>query len=377
MGTAQPTSVFGLENFPLVFILGGIVVLFVFYRLYLFLLPKPLPGIPYNKEALTSLLGDMPSMVGHINRTQEMYDWLSGQNLKHNSPLVQVFSRPFSKPWVVLTDFRETQDILMRRTKDFDRSDFTADLFAGLMPDHHIRIKTNDEFKSHRRLVQDLMTPSFLNQVAAPQIHESTMRLINLWKEKNRLAEGRPFWATKDINHTALDAVLAFTFGTGTTLSANQPQLDHLSSLPSIPLPSGSRNDIKPVEFPAPQVDPSIEAMFTLSNSLETSMKAPTPKLAHWFLRQTSSMKEARKLKEELLARQIEESVARVKGGKEGYVDRCGVDDMVRRESKQAEKEGRAPIIHTRVFCDEVKRHFRTKRVKEQVTDKYSSSASS
>lgn len=358
MDTSHLALGFEVGKLSPVFILGGI--LLSIYGLYRALLPKPLPGIPCNKEVLGSILGDMPAMVGHITKTQEMYDWLSGQNIKLDSPIVQVFSRPFSKPWVVLSDFRETQDILMRRTKDFDRSDFTADLFHGLMPDHHIRLKTNDEYKKHRRLVQDLMIPTFLNQVAAPQVYESTMRLINLWQEKNRLAGGRPFSATKDINHCALDAVLAFTFGNGVGLSANQPQLDYLSSLSSVPLSSGDGDDTKPVEFPYAPLDPNIEAMFILSNSLETSMKAPVPKLAHWLLRQTKSMKIARKNKEELLARQIDESMARVKGGSNEHVVRCAVDDMVRRETKLASKEQREVAVHTRVFCDEVTIHSHT-----------------
>ena len=240
----------------------------------------------------------------------------------------------------------------MRRSKEFDRSDFTADLFHGVMPNHHIRLKTNNEYKKHRRLLTDLMTPGFLNQVAAPQIYESTMRLINLWREKTRLGGGRIFSATKDINYCALDAVLAFTFGTEMNLSANQPQLDYLSSV-SV-LPSGDEDKVKPVVFPYEPLNPYIEAMFALSNSLETSMKAPTPKLAHWFLRQTKGMKTAFKNKNELLDREIDASLQRVKGGSSEYVVRCAVDDMVRREIGAAAKEQREPAVHTKVFSDEV-----------------------
>jgi len=355
MDKFQLNSDLKVGKLSLVFILGA--VLLTLYRLYRALLPKPLPGIPYNKDALNNLLGDMPAMVSHIKKTEEMYDWLGQHNIKYQSPIVQVFGRPFSKPWVVISDFCETQDILMRRTKEFDRSDFTADLFAGLMPDHHIRLKTNDEYKSHRRLVQDLMTPSFLNQVAAPLLHESTMRMITLWREKNRLAGGRPFSATRDISHCALDAVLGFTFGPSLDLSATQPNVDYLSSLSSVPMPSDSDDNTKAVEFPYATFNPYIEAMFILSNSLETSMKSPFPKLAHWFLRQTQSMKTARNNKEEILARQINLSTARVKGTSEEQVVRCAVDDMVRREIVQSSKEQREPAFHTRVFADEVRSH--------------------
>jgi hypothetical protein len=60
--------------------------LLTLYRLYRALLPKPLPGIPYNKDALNNLLGDMPAMVSHIKKTEEMYDWLGQHNISTNHP---------------------------------------------------------------------------------------------------------------------------------------------------------------------------------------------------------------------------------------------------------------------------------------------------
>lgn len=55
----------------------------------------------------------------------------------------------------------------MRRTKEFDRSNFFGDIFAGTIPDHHIRKLSQDpKFKSNRALVKDLMTPAFLNNVS-------------------------------------------------------------------------------------------------------------------------------------------------------------------------------------------------------------------
>jgi hypothetical protein len=85
------------------------------YFSYRRLLPKPIPGIPYNKSAARSLLGDVPEMMSYISRTQEIWPWVADQTTKHQSPIVQVWGRPFSKPWVVVSDHREAQDILLRR----------------------------------------------------------------------------------------------------------------------------------------------------------------------------------------------------------------------------------------------------------------------
>lgn len=137
----------------------------LFYR---WALPKPIPGIPYNASAVNSLLGDIPQMMEYKQKTEQIFPWLVAQTVKLQSPIVQVWARPFSKPWVLIADFKESQDILMRRTKEFDRSGFFGDLFMGLVPDHHIfRLSHDEKFKSNRFLMKDLMTPAFLNTVSA------------------------------------------------------------------------------------------------------------------------------------------------------------------------------------------------------------------
>lgn len=129
-------------------------------------LPRPIPGIPFNKPATQSILGDVPAWLDHVKKTGEVWSWMTSQIIRHDHPLIQVFVKPFSKPTVVISDFRESQDILLRRTKEFDRSSAFADALSGIAPDHHIIMRsTEPEFKVHRRLIQDLMTPAFLSQV--------------------------------------------------------------------------------------------------------------------------------------------------------------------------------------------------------------------
>lgn len=47
-------------------------------------LPKPLPGIPYNRDAANRLLGDMPEMIGYVMRTKRIF---VSHLLPHLSPL--------------------------------------------------------------------------------------------------------------------------------------------------------------------------------------------------------------------------------------------------------------------------------------------------
>jgi len=145
---------------------GGIAVLL--YLSYRWALVKPIPGIPFNESAANTILGDVPDFMKWIKRTSQTYTWISHQNVKLNSPIVQVFVRPFSKPWVVISDFRETQDICLRRTKEFDRSNFFGDVFVGVIPDHHIDKLSKDlAFKRNRNLVNHLMAPAFLKNVGS------------------------------------------------------------------------------------------------------------------------------------------------------------------------------------------------------------------
>jgi hypothetical protein len=92
--------------------------------------------------------------------------WMRGQFAAHNSPIVQLFIRPLGKPYVLVSDFREAQDILIRRTKEFDRSNRSIAAFRGLVGDSHIAMRSTDHrFRTSKELVKDLMSTTFLNEV--------------------------------------------------------------------------------------------------------------------------------------------------------------------------------------------------------------------
>ncbi len=48
-------------------------VLLVLYAGYRAVLPKPLPGIPYNKDAASKLFGDVPEMMSYVMRTKRIF----------------------------------------------------------------------------------------------------------------------------------------------------------------------------------------------------------------------------------------------------------------------------------------------------------------
>lgn len=161
------------------------------YQLYRFALPSPLPGIPYNALAARSLRGDRSLVRDHIISTDgTLITYMQQTMEKLNAPMVQLFIAPLGKPQIVLGDFREAQDILLRR-KDFDRSSSTSDLARGLAPNHHITLKTTERWRAQRNLIQDLMKPSYLNNVAGPLIHRNACVMVDLWRAKSRIAAGK------------------------------------------------------------------------------------------------------------------------------------------------------------------------------------------
>jgi hypothetical protein len=331
---------------PLVII--GVPVLL--YLVYQWALPKPIPGIPYNEASKRRLLGDVPDMIAHVNKTQTIWPWVSAQALKLNSPIIQLWTRPFAKPWVMVYDFQESQDILLRRTKEFDRAKFFGDLFLGLLPNHHLTKQSSDPgFKHNRALLKDLMTPGFLHAVVAPQIYNTIETLLELWSTKIQLVKGHPFAADDDIFHGALDAIFAATFGLETEDSMLYKQKQFLHSIDDIVLPADTD---KPAICPECQRPPKFDAILTLTESLEITMKSPFPRWHYWFLRQLPYMRNAIKIKEDTITYEIQRAVERVETNATAY--QSAVDDVLRRERGLAEKEERPPVYHSRDIHDEV-----------------------
>lgn len=333
----------------LLYLGSTIVILYLAYR---WALPKPIPGIPYNKEATQSLLGDVGPMVKHITKTQQVHDWMSAQNVKLKSPIVQLFTRPFGRPCVVITDYREAHDILIRRTKEFDRSKFIADVSGGIVPESHFCMQTNDKFRKHRKWVQGIMANGFLQDVAAPFIYEAGRDLLQLWEQKARLANGNPFAASEDVYCTTMDSVWPIVFGADPTNSNTKAQLRLYTTITDVQLPSDPNAEAVLPRAPHPEI---VQSFLNIMHSVEACIKSPVPILSHWLLRQTPAMKKSFRVKDRLIGQEIDKAVERAMGKSEADKEiKCAVDDIVRREMHMAKKENRAPEFKSKGMSDEV-----------------------
>lgn len=323
----------------------------VLYGLYSWSLPKPIPGIPYNEEAAQSLLGDLPAM---IRSEQSPNDWMLSQSKKLKSPVSQVFIRPFGKPFVLISDYRESVDIMMRR-KEFDRSDFSFEILGTQFPDNHINMKTGPGFKAHRRLLQDLMTPPFLNEIAAPNIYASARNLIQLWEDKAWVSRGRPFSVREDIYHAGLDAVLDFTFADSFPYRSVPPQLEYLRAVEKELQKNMMENEDmdEPMDIGSAPIHGGIVALLRASDVVKELLTSPAPRWTWRIMLMKSTERQMIRDRDALLKKQIMKSVERI-GDESAPRITSAIDMMMHRERLMAKADGRDPVYWSSVVKDEV-----------------------
>ncbi|KAK4502038.1 hypothetical protein PRZ48_007849 [Zasmidium cellare] len=333
----------------------ALVVALLGYACYRAALPRPLPGIPYNKRSAKRLLGDAPDLLNYKAEHGDTFSYVAKLAVQMNEPVFQVFMQPLGRPWVVVMDPRETNDILTRRSKDFDRSTFFGQIFSSMLPKFHVHFPTGNEWHSHRRLVSDTMSPTFLNQVAGPQMWDSMISIVELWKEKARLADGRPFSAFADCHNTTLDIIWAVTFGGG--MGPNTNRSKRLAEIDKLDLGS---NINEAVTFPEPQDPPAFSSITKLVESMSIPVNSMMPSLAHTFALNTNrGLVNARRTKDELIRSKLKE--AREKFSKTANDDiestaglKCALDLVVSKELKMAQKEGRPADLDSPALQDEL-----------------------
>ncbi|SPO01564.1 related to TRI13 - cytochrome P450 [Cephalotrichum gorgonifer] len=314
-------------------------------------LPKPLPDIPYNRDAGASLLGDMPEMIRYVIRTKRVFCWLTSLTERHQSPIVQAFVTPMSRPWLVVTDPFESQDILLRRTKDFDRAHHFGDIISGLLPEQHIQFRSSDaRFKNNRALINHLMAPTFVSQVSAPEVYKSVCTLVNLWQAKCNAAEGRPWSPHQDITFWALDSIFASSFG---LLEADSNTVRRLEAMQQAGPPVLPVDVDEPVSFPEGEIPEIFRAVLTLSDSLMMTQLSPAPRLTAWLMHKLPYLRRATATKDAWLGARTDEAVALIDAGIDSDRPRSALHSVLLRERDTAEREGRPPAYHKRAIADE------------------------
>ena len=85
---------------PIGLTISALVISVVGYCLRRVLLPEPIPGIPHSKASANRILGDVPDLLAWKAKHGDSFGYLPQLAYDHNSPIFQVFMRPFGRPWV-------------------------------------------------------------------------------------------------------------------------------------------------------------------------------------------------------------------------------------------------------------------------------------
>ncbi|GAM91088.1 hypothetical protein ANO11243_091350 [Dothideomycetidae sp. 11243] len=253
---------------------------------------------------------------------------------------------------VFLVDHRESVDIMLRRTKEFDRSNIFADNFRGNMPNSHVVMPTKDpRFAAQRKLIAATMSRDFLVNVAAKHILKQSFHLINLWRKKSETASNYPFHAADDLQQLAFDSIWAITFGTeANTFEAQQDSLQQKSTIGVDSSDTGQT-----VEFASADAPACYKAVETLMHETEAAEDDIWPALSYWLRCQSRSWKRAKayqvKVVEEGLAKSRDRLTELLSGDE---LTDCVSDVMVLHEFGTAVKEDRPPQYSSAAMKDEL-----------------------
>ncbi|EUC42420.1 hypothetical protein COCMIDRAFT_8007 [Bipolaris oryzae ATCC 44560] len=315
--------------------------------------PRPLPGIPYNHDAARKLMGDLAELGERQKNGGSLRPWFLEQARRHNSAITQIFLGPFAKPAVLISDYVEVNDILSHRDAvDFKRGK-KVDVFSGVLPYAHPAMETFDpRFKSSRDLVRDLMVPSFLNKVNAPHTYIVAQSLVELWRLKANIAQGRPFEASEDIVEFSFDSILSAAIGLENGQGDVQRQLSFLRQREFDERHEVTNTSInKPIKIPSAGRSTKLAALSVDEEFLWKGFYMPSPWLYHRLNKLRPSVRDAGRTLRGYIELRIAKAAPNLA---RGCQPESALDHVIQREIRAAEKEERAPNLQDPRIRDEI-----------------------
>ncbi len=319
----------------LYYLIPGVVLASLAYFLYR-LYPVPSPGIPYNPVSAGRMLGDAVDVKKGVDEPSSAFFSIP-QRL--GSPIAQMLITSFTpKPVILIDDIREAEDILIRRNREFDRSKLTTVFFDTLLPKSTLAQFTTPELKAQKRLWSDVMSTDFLRRVVAPNIRESALELVELWRLRTAQKEGEPFEVMQGFNHGALDAIWIALLGS--KLGIVRRDIESLQ---------GEEREKSPAEMQAAATSVIVQqAVESLNDTVEKGLAAIWPGITIRWLQSGPSFRRLKRSAEAELQRLMVAACERFErittrdGDTDGEeMDTCAMDLVLRRETIAARKAGR------------------------------------
>ncbi|KAH4290899.1 hypothetical protein HBI81_017870 [Parastagonospora nodorum] len=288
------------------------------------LMPKPIPGIPFNFFAQYLPWGDLITLGLHYFRTGEVFRWLSLQSLHHESSLIQLFLPSFStvRPTLVLAELNAIEDIVTRRIGEIDRADLMHTWFGLVVPKATIGLKSSSPiFRDQRRLWNVVVSPKFLDDVAAPCFVRAATQVADVWQKKAELLDlSRAFDAQEDVKLATLEGMWQMLVGSKLGLLAASMETLHK------PRPIKYLGDEMAV-FVRPQMPEFYGVLGTLLMCLDWVMLGFSSRLYTWVFSYSGILGRAMQKKDTILDECIIASRRRVAAGAAGRT--CALSEAI------------------------------------------------
>lgn len=316
--------------------------------------PRPYPGIPYLAPSARRLWGDLPHILPVISLTQDPAKYVYSLCRQLNSPVIQLFLRPFSAPIIFVDDVREVKDILGMRTMEFDRAPSTQAVFAPFLPHASIAKRTTPEWRAQRRLWEGVMGRDFLRRVAAPRMLGCARELCELLRVKAEIAGGRPFYVFEDFDLAAFDVIWTVIFGRNLEALVTERKgiLEHRED---VVLP-GSKDEL--AVFPTLRRPEIYEAVAWFVKGVEKTLRSLSQPWHHWVLRQMPAYRAKWAMKERLVSGLIHDTRSKLADLADDqldtFEDTCAMDMALRRERLAYDGKFDARPPTTREIHDEL-----------------------
>ncbi|KAH8629616.1 hypothetical protein IG631_16873 [Alternaria alternata] len=322
----------------------------VSFLIYRWALPKPIPGIPYDKKVARNIFGNLPELISWQKVHGRPILYMTDYCRSLGSPLAQVWLGPLRKPALVLTDFTEIENLTQRRAKEFGRDrDFTQS-FRYVVPEFHVALEKEDpRYSANKDLLKDTMTPAFLQN-----IYMRSTNLVSLWKFKHEHAHGRAFDAFEDIFNAASDMILAAAIAVNDENSAIVQQLKYLESFDG-ELPLQFDEKFNSVVFSHLPDLAHIKGLERLSHHIGEQVLSAFPNTMHYYcLLKDKVLRQSYAWVKRFEAMEIQKSISRLENKSITFV----LDHMVQRERKAAESKGIEPDYFRSGIFDELTGYY-------------------
>ncbi|KAG8718024.1 hypothetical protein FRC08_006113 [Ceratobasidium sp. 394] len=298
---------------------------------YLWILPKPLPGVPH--DPITSILGNVPDLVRFMEGGKKNNaDYFNSITSKHG-PISQVLLG--KTRLVIVADRAEVERVLLR-TKSTEQSTWVKQTFGTIIPTGQLALPTNDMWKRHRQLTGPSMSRRYLEHMSV-RISAGASNLVRLWARKVDLVGAKAFDASKDLRLAVMDTILSIIMGD----SPSSVDLAYASLPTSASSLSSSTSSIH-----IPQSEPPAlhKALRVMMESVERLQFAAFPVFISRIFVQTlvPSWRNSYKLISEFLDSKISEARTREaelsklkQGGGLATDANCVVDMIAQREARE------------------------------------------